>query len=153
MFTSLFHPSLFSLHPSSLLPFSSLPLLPCLFLSSLSSFSPTLHCSPSLDALMFGYHEVILQTPLPSNDSLYVHQATLLCQSLKLCKRIRAVHFSDKEQVSRCVLMVEGGREGGRDYFCESRWVNWIDHGLYIKARLCLAEECHLYLVDWLLLD
>lgn len=45
---------------------------------------------------MFGFLEVILQTPLPSNNSLF-NKLTSFANLSKFCKRIRADHFPDKK--------------------------------------------------------
>lgn len=54
-------------------------------------------CSPtSLDALVYGYLEVVLQSPLPATNSLYnqLHSCSNLVQ---FCSRIRAKAFPDKK--------------------------------------------------------
>jgi metaxin len=50
----------------------------------------------SLDALVFGYLEVMLQTPLPSSNLLYLHLHS--CSNLlHFCSRVRAKAFPDKK--------------------------------------------------------
>ena len=57
----------------------------------------SLYTSPSsLDAMVYGYLEVILQTPFPATNSLYRHLHT--CSNLvQLCNRIRGKAFPDKK--------------------------------------------------------
>ena len=53
---------------------------------------------------MFGYLEVILQTPLPSNNSLY-SKLTSCANLTKFCKRVRAEHYPDKK-TSKSKLLI-----------------------------------------------
>lgn len=70
------------------LPFSLTP--------SLLLFSPSPPSPSSLDALVFGYLEVILQCPLPATNTLHTH--LLSCPNLlQLCNRVRALAFPDKK--------------------------------------------------------
>ena len=70
------------------LPFSLTP--------SFLLFSPSLTSPSSLDALVFGYLEVILQCPLPATNTLHTH--LLSCPNLlQLCNRVRALAFPDKK--------------------------------------------------------
>ena len=86
---------------SSVLP----PSLSPSFLPSPLFLSCALTSPSSLDVLMFGYLEVILQTPLPSNNSLY-NKLTSCANLTKFCKRIRAEHYPDKK-TSKSKLLIE----------------------------------------------
>lgn len=54
-------------------------------------YSPT-----SLDAMVFGYLEVILQSPLPATNSLHQHLYTNT-NLIQFCTRIRSKAFPDKK--------------------------------------------------------
>jgi metaxin len=56
----------------------------------------------SLDAIVYGYLEVILQNPLPATNSLHrhLHSCTNL---LQFCNRVRAKAFPDK-RLSQCYI-------------------------------------------------
>ena len=54
------------------------------------------HSPTSLDALVFGYLEVILQTAWPAPSLLYLHLHS--CPNLlAFCSRVRAKAFPDKK--------------------------------------------------------
>jgi metaxin len=60
----------------------------------------------SLDALVFGCLEVVLQSPLPGSNSLYRHLASSPTLLL-FCSRIRAKAFPDKKLRVAAVVRTE----------------------------------------------